>query len=211
MSDKLDHQKQIYDKRAHGEPFEPGDLVWLHSLAVLRGKSRKLHCPWTGPFRVVRRLSDAVYRIKHSRTPHKRLVVHFDRLKKCSPNTEPPVADTAQYRPPRHLPPAPSPVGDELELMDGDPGVLPRQSHDGALPTRPSAPAQDGALPTRPSTPAPLEAERPLHLSRPPVLPTSHHNHTPPGTPDGLGHSQTDSAQPINIEFETNSSEEGAV
>ena len=35
-------------------PWEPGDLVWLHTPVVPKGKPRKLHCPWTGPFRVVK-------------------------------------------------------------------------------------------------------------------------------------------------------------
>ena len=44
-------QKAIYDEKVHGAPFNPGDLVWLHSPAVPRGLSRKLHRPWKGPFR----------------------------------------------------------------------------------------------------------------------------------------------------------------
>ena len=30
-----------------------GDLVWLHSPVVPRGSSRKLHHPWTGPYKIV--------------------------------------------------------------------------------------------------------------------------------------------------------------
>ena len=45
MGRKLDRQKEVYDRKAHGEPFEPGDLVWLHTSAVPRGRSKKLHCP----------------------------------------------------------------------------------------------------------------------------------------------------------------------
>ena len=54
------------DKKAHGQPFDPGDLVWLHSPAVPHGHSRRLHRPWTGPYRIVAQLSDAIYRIQHS-------------------------------------------------------------------------------------------------------------------------------------------------
>ena len=81
MGCKLERQKELYNKKAHGQPFEPGDLVWLHSSAVPRGQSRKLHRPWTGPYRIASKLSDAVYRIQHSQTRRKCLVVHFDRLK----------------------------------------------------------------------------------------------------------------------------------
>ncbi len=40
MGCKLDRQKEFYDRKAHGDPYEPGDLVWLHSPAVLRGQSK---------------------------------------------------------------------------------------------------------------------------------------------------------------------------
>ena len=42
-------QKAIYNEKINGKPFETGDLVWLHSLAVPRGRSRKLHHPWKAP------------------------------------------------------------------------------------------------------------------------------------------------------------------
>jgi transposase InsO family protein len=84
-------QKEVYSKKVHGNQFNQGDLVWLHSPVVPRGQSRKLHCPWTGPFKVVKRLSDAVYRIQDTRPKRKRsrIVVHFDRLKPCTLNPEP--------------------------------------------------------------------------------------------------------------------------
>lgn len=80
-------QKELYDQKVHGKACEVGDLVWLHSPAVPRGQSRKLHCPWVGPFEVVKRLSDVVYRIRDTRPRRRRtrVVVHFDRLKPCSP------------------------------------------------------------------------------------------------------------------------------
>ena len=67
MGHKQDRQKELYDRLVHGKPFEPGNLVWLHCPAVPRGQSRKLHRPWTSPFRVVRKLSDATYRIQNAR------------------------------------------------------------------------------------------------------------------------------------------------
>ena len=57
-------QKAIYDEKVHGAPFNPGDLVWLHSPAVPRGLSRKLHRPWKGPFKVVERFGNSTYKIK---------------------------------------------------------------------------------------------------------------------------------------------------
>ena len=45
---KQQTQKEFYDQKCHGDPYAPGDLVWLHSTVVPRGKSRKLLHPWTG-------------------------------------------------------------------------------------------------------------------------------------------------------------------
>ena len=81
MGHQLERQKELYDRKAHGDPYQPGDLVWLHNPAVPRGQSTKRHRPWTGPFRVVRRPSDAVYRVQNTQARRQRLVVHFDRLK----------------------------------------------------------------------------------------------------------------------------------
>ena len=78
-------QKGIYDEKIHGNPFNSGDLVWLHSPAVPRGQSRKLHRPWKGPFKVEERIGDSTYKIKGLRSK-KHQVEHFDRLKPCPPN-----------------------------------------------------------------------------------------------------------------------------
>ena len=49
------HQKTHYDQHIHGEPFKVGELIYLRNPVVPKGKSRKLHCPWTGPFRLSRK------------------------------------------------------------------------------------------------------------------------------------------------------------
>ena len=41
-------QKELYDRKVHGEPFQVNDLVWLHSPALGRGQSRKLCHPYHG-------------------------------------------------------------------------------------------------------------------------------------------------------------------
>ena len=66
---KAEHrrQKDIYDEKVHGKPFVPGELVWLHSPAVPRGQSRKLHLPWKGPLKVLERRGDCVYKIARPR------------------------------------------------------------------------------------------------------------------------------------------------
>ena len=117
MGHQLERQKDIYNKRVHGDPYEPGDLVWLHSPAVPWGQSKKLHRPWAGPFRVVSKLSDTVYRVQNTLAQRRRMVVHFDRFKPCPPNLRIPDAAT-QTRPRTMTPPPVSPPGTTLELVD---------------------------------------------------------------------------------------------
>ena len=71
---KQDCQKELYDRRRHGELFQDGDFVMLYSSVVSRGRSKKLHCPWNGPYKVLKKLSEG---------KRQRLVVHFDHLKPC--------------------------------------------------------------------------------------------------------------------------------
>ena len=82
--------KELYDQRARVPPYSSDGLVCLHCPAVPRGRSRKLHRPWQGPFsRIVKILSDVHYRISKVGSPRKRLVVHFDRLKPYFGNPHP--------------------------------------------------------------------------------------------------------------------------
>ena len=80
-------QKDFYDKKIHGEPYKKGDLVWLHNPTVPTGQSAKLVHPWTGPYRIVERLFDADYRIQEVYGKKSPSVVHFNRLRKCHPDT----------------------------------------------------------------------------------------------------------------------------
>ena len=50
-------QQTLYDHTVHGDPFQEGDMVWLHSSVVPTDGSRKLHHPWTGPYEIVTKLS----------------------------------------------------------------------------------------------------------------------------------------------------------
>ena len=56
------HQKELYDQKIYGKPYTMGDLVWLHSPVPRRDSCHKLHYPWTGPSKVLKRLSDTTYR-----------------------------------------------------------------------------------------------------------------------------------------------------
>ena len=80
-------QKDNYDQHVHGKPLQPGDLVWLHNMSVPLGRSRKLHCPWNGPHEIVEKLSDCTYKIRNLHGNQREQIVHFNRLKLCSPFT----------------------------------------------------------------------------------------------------------------------------
>ena len=56
----LRHQKDVYDARCKGntKPYQVGDLVWLEEKAVPRWVHRKFYRPWSGPWRVVKVISD---------------------------------------------------------------------------------------------------------------------------------------------------------
>ena len=79
---KQEVQRQLYN-RVHGDMHQVGDHVWLHTKLLSRGNTKKLHQPQTGPYRVVKRLSDSTYWIQLLQAPHKRLVVHYNWLKPC--------------------------------------------------------------------------------------------------------------------------------
>ena len=128
MTAKQEHQKEMYDQKVHGKLYEVGDLVWLHSSVVPRGQSKKLHHPWTGPYQVVKRLSDITYRIRNLKTKRQRQVVHFNRLKpylvameqqstaeNSAPGSEEtPAASVPQQTRERQF-------GDQLNIVDPDP------------------------------------------------------------------------------------------
>ena len=45
MNATFERQKQFYDQKVHGKPFQVGDLVWLHSSVVPTGQAKKFHHP----------------------------------------------------------------------------------------------------------------------------------------------------------------------
>ena len=81
-------QKAIYDRKAHGGPFNKGDHVWLFSPAVPPGRCKKFHQPWKGPFIVMDKLGNTTYKIKPIHNGGRWQFVHFDRLKPCTRTME---------------------------------------------------------------------------------------------------------------------------
>jgi hypothetical protein len=74
-----DWMKTRYDKLANSASYQEGDRVWLYRPTRMKGKLPKLPSSWEGPYQVVTRINDVVYRIqKNSRS--RMMVVHLDRL-----------------------------------------------------------------------------------------------------------------------------------
>jgi hypothetical protein len=74
-----DKMKRRYDTAATGHQFPEGSKVWLWSPIRRKGLSPKLQSHWSGPYIVIKKINDLVYRIRKSASS-KAKVVHFDRL-----------------------------------------------------------------------------------------------------------------------------------
>lgn len=153
MARKQSEQKVHYDAKSQGKHFSVGDMVWLHNPTVPRGKSCKLHRLWTGPFRIVTKLSDSVYRLQHVQFQRRRPVVHFNRLKACSLNTR----FSRPKAPIQWETQTPPPVGAGLELLDDDPHSTPAAAMDEELqPNRPSNHVEDAVTSPTEALPQPV-------------------------------------------------------
>ena len=79
LSKSAIRQKRNYDRGVSEQCFKQGDAVWLYTPTKKKGLTPKLQRYWTGPYVVVKCLSDTVYRIQKG--PHtKAKVVHRNRL-----------------------------------------------------------------------------------------------------------------------------------
>ena len=70
-------QRDYSNKKVHGDPFKPGDLVWLFE----RAKSRNFYLLWQGHYEVLNRTSEVTYKICKKGRPERWTKVHFNRLK----------------------------------------------------------------------------------------------------------------------------------
>ena len=68
-----DKMKARYDRAANSEGFKEGQLVLLYNPQRKIGLSPKLQTHWEGPYSVIKRINDVVYRSKMK-------VVHLERL-----------------------------------------------------------------------------------------------------------------------------------
>ena len=78
---KSNEMKARFDGAANNDGFHEGDLVLLYNPQRKKGVSPKLQPQWDGPYQVVKRINDVVYRIQSStRNRNKMKVVHLERL-----------------------------------------------------------------------------------------------------------------------------------
>jgi hypothetical protein len=75
------HQKEYFDKNRSGkfQHFEEGELVMYFDPAC-RLREGKLHRPWSGPHRVVEKVTDALYKIEIG--PDNLKMVNAERIKR---------------------------------------------------------------------------------------------------------------------------------
>ena len=71
--------KQRYDLPLKCQQLEVGDAAWLHNPQRKKGLSPKLQRPWQGPYTIIKRINDLVYRIQLG-PKTKPKVVHRNRL-----------------------------------------------------------------------------------------------------------------------------------
>ena len=69
-----------YDHKINHHTYEPGDKVWFYNPIRRPGLCPTFDMPWKGPFVVLDKISDVLYRIKGS-SNSKPKVIHHDRLK----------------------------------------------------------------------------------------------------------------------------------
>ena len=74
------YQEHQYNLKADKRSLSQGQPVWLYDPAKTRGVCPKLAAKWTGPYVIIQKIDDLVYRVQeHPRARSK--VVHRNRLK----------------------------------------------------------------------------------------------------------------------------------
>ncbi|KAJ8962108.1 hypothetical protein NQ318_018064 [Aromia moschata] len=94
-----DKMKQRLDTTSTETAFKPGDAVWLYAPKRTKGKSPKLQRNWEGPYTIIRKINDLVYRIQLS-PRSKPKVVHLERLARYTGH-DPPDWFVVEDPPPR--------------------------------------------------------------------------------------------------------------
>jgi len=78
----LHSRKRSYDRKIHVDAYDVGDLVYILNSAGTKGQSRKLQPIYTGPYLIIKQISEILFVITDSRGRNR--VLHHDRLRRCS-------------------------------------------------------------------------------------------------------------------------------
>ncbi|KAJ8943690.1 hypothetical protein NQ318_015179 [Aromia moschata] len=114
-----DKMKQHLDTTSTETAFKPGDAVWLYAPKRTKGKSPKLQSNWEGPYTIIKKINDLVYRIQLS-PRSKPKVVHLERLAKYTGHN-PPDWFVVEDPPPR--------TEDNLKSINADEEIVKRARH----------------------------------------------------------------------------------
>ena len=79
MGKKQRRQRDNFNRKVHGDPFKPSDLVWL--FEPLRAKSRKFYLAWQGTYEVLNRTSEVTHKVCKRSRAERWTKVHFNRSK----------------------------------------------------------------------------------------------------------------------------------
>ncbi|VDI58363.1 Hypothetical predicted protein [Mytilus galloprovincialis] len=148
MKTQQKRQKVNYDLKQSGKPYKENDLVWLFTPRKKKGLSPKLQKFWVGPYRIVKKLSDANYMIQLEGSLAKR-IVHYNRLKIYVT----PHPDRTLVKKPIIISPPQRPLssgeGSETEDMSNDESGNEEGVFDQQPQTPPSIPGRRRRLPPR--------------------------------------------------------------
>lgn len=71
------NMKRRYDYQSNAQVYKIGDNVWLCNPTRTKGRCPELQKPWVGPYTIIHKINDILFRIQ--RSPHsKPKVVHYD-------------------------------------------------------------------------------------------------------------------------------------
>ena len=71
-----DKMKISYDLKGNSAGLQVGDLVWTYNPRRRKGRCPKLSSDWEGPYTIVMRINDVVYRIR--RGPQTKMNIFVD-------------------------------------------------------------------------------------------------------------------------------------
>ncbi|CAB0001492.1 unnamed protein product [Nesidiocoris tenuis] len=86
-----DTQRKFYDRSTEDPALQEGDLVYLHTPFLKKGKSKKLSKRWSGPYKIVRVINKQNVLLKVDR---REVVTHTSRLKPVYHQEQPNNGDT---------------------------------------------------------------------------------------------------------------------